>query len=133
MLNIEIKTIPHLQHRYPTVGDYYYEDGKTKIFVSDMQNEKYEFLVAAHEMIEEFLTKVRGIKEEQINEFDIEFEKNRKKGDLSEPGDSLFAPYYNEHKFATFIEELLALEMGVNWEEYEKAIINLDESTDPVR
>ena len=127
MLNTEIKTIPHSHHRYPTCGDYYYEDGKTKILVSDMKNEKYEFLVAIHEQVEEFLTKLRGIREEDITNFDKTFEHLRMDGDYSEPGDSIHAPYYLEHQFATIIEKLLAIELNVNWEDYEKAIINLDE------
>jgi len=133
MINTEIKTIPHSHHRYPTVGDYYYEDGITRIRVSDMKNEKYEFLVSIHEQIEEFLTRLRGIKEEDITNFDKKFEENRKPGDYSEPGDCKAAPYYNEHQIATFIEKQLAIELNINWRDYEEAINILDEpiSTGP--
>jgi hypothetical protein len=124
-----IETISHLKHRYPTVGDYYIEDGINKIFVSDMKNEKYEFLVALHEFIEEFLTRQRGIIEADITKFDEQYEDCRPDGDHSEPGNSILAPYYKEHQFATIIEKLMALELNVNWEDYEKAIINLDEPT----
>jgi len=129
MLNTEIKTIPHNHQRYPTCGDYYYDFSKTIIHVSDMKNEKYEFLIAIHEQIEEFLTRLRGIKEEHITEFDKDYENQRKDGDYSEPGNSILAPYYKEHLFATIVEKLVAIELGVNWEDYEKAIINLDEPT----
>jgi glucosamine 6-phosphate synthetase-like amidotransferase/phosphosugar isomerase protein len=129
MLNTEIKTIPHLRHRYPTVGDYYEEYGVRKIFVSDMKNEKYEFLVSIHEQIEEILTRLRGIKEEAIKEFDERYEANRPQGDKSEPGSSVHAPYIREHLFATFIEQAIAIELGVNWEDYETTIYNLDEPT----
>jgi hypothetical protein len=129
MINTEIRTIRHFSHRYPTVGDYYYEDNKTKIFVSDMKNEKYEFLIAIHEQVEAFLTRLRGIKEEHITAFDKQFEENRLNGNNDEPGDSFVAPYYKEHQFATIIEKLLAIELGVDWGEYEEAIINLDEPT----
>src|SRR5208337_804011 len=117
MLNTEIKTIPHNHQRYPTCGDYYYDFSKTIIHVSDMKNEKYEFLIAIHEQIEEFLTRLRGIKEEHITEFDKDYENQRKDGD------------YKEHLFATIVEKLVAIELDVNWEDYEKAIINLDEPT----
>lgn len=128
-MNIEIKTISHNHQRYPTCGDYYYEDNKTKIFISDMKNEKYEFLVAIHEQIEEFLTRLHRIKEEHITKFDKQFENNRQPGDYSEPGNDILAPYYREHQFATIIEKMIAAELKVNWEDYEKAIINLDEPT----
>jgi hypothetical protein len=127
VINIEIKTIPHLRQRYPTCGDYYYEDGITKIFVSDLNNGKYEFLVAVHELIEEFLTKIRGVKEEHITEFDKQYEQKRLPGDFSDPGNDINAPYFREHQFATVIEHIVASEIGVNWEDYETAINNLDE------
>jgi len=129
MLNTEIRTIPHLRHRYPTVGDYFNEYEKLIIHVSDMKNEKYEFLVAIHEQIEEFLTRLRGIKEEAITEFDKRYEDNRAENDYSEPGDSSLAPYIREHQFATFVEKMIAIELGVDWKEYEEAIIHLDEPT----
>lgn len=129
MLNTYIVTIPHNQHRYPTVGDYYIDDvGILRIFVSDMKNEKYEFLVAIHEQIEEFLTRLRGVKEEDITEFDKKFEKDRKDGDFSEPGNDPKAPYFKEHQFATIIEKFIALELGVNWEKYDETVCRLDDS-----
>ncbi len=132
MLNVEIKTIPHNQHRYPTVGDYFYnfdaEKIKTIIHVSDMKNESYEFLVSIHEQIEEFLTRLRGISEDSITAFDINFEKNRKDEDFSEPGNDPKAPYFKEHQFATIIEKFIALELGVDWNIYDETICRLDDS-----
>ena len=40
MLNIEIKTIPDAEQRYNTVGDYWKEDGKDVVRISDMGNWK---------------------------------------------------------------------------------------------
>ena len=37
MLNICIRTIPHREQRYPTVGDWYKIDGVTHIRVSRME------------------------------------------------------------------------------------------------
>ena len=129
MLEIKVKTIPHAQHRYETVGDYWTTDKgevKREVRVSEMGNWKYEFLVAIHEQIEQALCINRGISEELITKFDEEYEASRRPDDLtSEPGDDSNAPYRREHFFATSIERLIAAELGVDWGEYEKAIYNL--------
>jgi len=125
-MKIVIKTIPHDQHRYETVGDYYTDcDGTKNIVVSDMGNEDYALLVALHELIEQTLTEKRGIKEEDITAFDEEYEKNRKEGDESEPGDDVNAPYKKEHFFSTNVERLMAAELGVDWKEYDKTVMSL--------
>lgn len=125
-MKIEMVTIPHEQHRYETVGDWEIRpDGSLKIEVSDMQNEDYAFLVAIHEAVEVWLCKKRGITEDEVNAFDIEYEKNRPEGDESEPGDAHDAPYRKEHFFATNIERQIAAELGVDWAEYDKAVMNL--------
>ncbi len=126
MQPITIQTIPHVNHRYPTVGDYYEgANGALNIVVSDMQNENYEFLVALHELIESHLCKQRSITEFAITEFDIAFEEQRPAGNTDEPGDSPRAPYQKEHQFATKIEQQVAAELGVDWDAYDKVVINL--------
>lgn len=117
-----IETIPHSSQRYDTVGDYFNEDGTERIIVSDMGDEDYEFLVAIHELAEQYLTKRRGITEASITAFDEEFERNRKEGNEDEPGDDPNAPYQNEHCLATSIERMMAAALGVKWKEYEDAV-----------
>lgn len=125
-MRISIRTIPHDTQRYPTVGDWIWDkNGDIIITVSDMKNKKFEFLVAFHELIETMLCKERGIKQEEVDDFDISYEAKRNFGDDSEPGDSLKAPYYNEHQFATCLERLMALELGVNWKEYDEKVSSL--------
>lgn len=126
MNKIIIETIDHLSQRYPTVGDYQYlEDGTVYITVSNMGNEVYETLVGLHELIEERLTKWRGIKEGDISKFDIEFEKNRKEGNIDEPGFDKDAPYRHEHLAATGIEMIMASLAGVEWYDYDKKVNEL--------
>ena len=125
-VRISIRTIPHDNQRYPTVGDWIWDkNGDLIINVSDMGNKKYEFLVAFHELIEVMLCKERGITQAEVDDFDIAYEARRNFDDTSEPGDSLKAPYYNEHQFATCLERLMALELGVNWGEYDEKVNNL--------
>ena len=122
-MKINIETIPHTQQRYPTIGDYWDSaDGVQQIKVSDMKNEDYEFLVAIHELIEKHLCRKANIKEEDITNFDIAFEKNRENGNVDEPGNDPQAPYYIQHQFATAIEKEVARALGVDWEEYDKFV-----------
>ena len=125
-MNIQIKTIPHNEQRYDTVGDWWWTpDGDLEIRVSDMNNWKYETLVAFHELAEVLLCKDRGIKQEDVDNFDIEFEKNRPEGNTDEPGNDVNAPYKNEHKLATQLEFILAGGLNVDWDLYDKTVNEL--------
>ena len=97
--------------------------------MSELSSPDREFLIAVHEMLEQYICKKRGIKIEDINAFDINFEEERKKGlhtPEDEPGDDKNAPYRREHFFATNIERQLAAELGVDWADYEKECVNLE-------
>lgn len=127
-MNIFIKTIPHKNQRYSTCGDWFYDkDGTLFIFVSELNDWRYNFLVAVHELIEVFLCRHSGVTQKQVDRFDIQYEKNRKAGDDSEPGDSPKSPYRTQHLAASGIEKVLASMMGVCWADYENAINSLFE------
>lgn len=118
---ILIRVIPHQEHRYSTTGDYYeVEGGKWVIEVSEIGDARYEFLVALHELVEWFLLWLRGVKEEEVRAFDEWWEEEAKKGNVQceEPGNDPRAPYYFEHIFATLVEKMVALQLGVDWGEY---------------
>ena len=118
-MEISIKTIPHNQQRYETVGDYWWENGNLQIRVSDMGNQDFEYLVAEHELKEAYLCKKRGIKEPDIMAFDIAHPNS------DDPGSEPDAPYYKEHFFTEAIERLIAGQLNINWQEYGKAIEKL--------
>jgi ribosomal protein L37E len=123
---IIIETIPHRWQEYGTAGNWKFsERGTLLIFVSDMKNDDYAFLVGIHEAVEAWLCRKRRIDERKVTDFDLNFEANRKEGDDSEPGDDPNAPYENEHLFATGIEKLLCSEFCVKWSEYDKTVNNL--------
>lgn len=125
-MNINVVTIPHNTHRYETVGDWWFDGfGNLEIRVSKTGDERYEQLVAIHEIIEALLCKQRGISEKEVSDFDILFEQKRAVGNTDEPGDAPDAPYRKEHFFATSIERLIAGEFQVNWSEYEKVLETL--------
>jgi len=131
MLDIDIRTIPHNEQRYPTVGDWQTpEEGfvGVTIVVSQMPDERYEFLVAIHELIEYFLAKRRGISAKDVTVFDIHFESNRPEMEAKgfiEPGDHPSCPVYHEHQIAGIVERLLAHELEVNWRSYDDYIESL--------
>ena len=126
MLNIRIKTIPHSEQRYNTCGDYFVdEEGVMQFRISDLGDSIKELGILIHELIESFLCILRGIKWDDIDKFDKEFEANREEGDLSEPGNSPLAPYYGEHRFAENIERQLLHESGVDWFKYNDQIDSL--------
>lgn len=118
-------TIPHKKQRYSTCGDWKGSLKHIVISVSRMKNLDYCFLIFIHEVIEAWLCLKRGITEEQVTAFDIAYEAQRTEDNESEPGDDRDAPYRKEHQFATKIEHMLAEEIGINWEEYEKALDSL--------
>jgi hypothetical protein len=125
-MRIEVQTIPHHGQRYPTVGDYWDADDAVQIRVSEMDDWRYVILVALHEIVESMLARYRGISEETIGSFDMEFEKKREQGLVrGEPGDAPDSPYRREHFFATSLERLLAAELGVDWAQYEAHVDSL--------
>lgn len=124
-MNIKISTIPHKEQRYPTCGDYFNDGDSVQFKISQMDNQDYEFLVTTHELIEHHLITKKGIKIEDIDAFDKNFEEKRSATNESEPGDDKRAPYYQEHQIATGIERVLAAILDVDWTEYEEAIDDL--------
>jgi hypothetical protein len=131
-----ISQIPHGRQRYQTVGDWI-PGNPVKIRVSRMNDDRYFFLVALHEMIEFELCRMKGITDRKVVEFDISFERERRARLHSieaEPGNDPRAPYRSEHGFATMIERMVARKMGVSWPAYTKAITSLgSRSGEPIR
>lgn len=124
-----IFSIPHKFQEYPTCGNWaIMGTGQVVVFVSDTTRWEFNAAIAVHELIEALLCARRGIHENMVTDFDIAFERKRAKGivlDTSEPGDSPDAPYRREHFTATTIERQFIEAVGVDWNEYEKALNKL--------
>lgn len=118
MIRIIIEVIPHHEQRYNTIGDWRYDVQRDTlaIRVSDLNNWRYETLIAIHELVEAALCSSGNIPQEKVDEFDLNY-----KGD-GEPGDDSNAPYKGPHCIATGIERMLAAVMGVDWTKYESTI-----------
>jgi len=125
MRDVLMKFIPLEGMRYSSAGDWIQRiSGGWDIKVLNLEDWRYRFLISVHEFIEMALCVQRGIDDQVVTEFDVAFEKNRKPGDDSEPGDDPKAPYFREHQLASEIEKRLAAELGVDWESYEHAVCN---------
>lgn len=113
-MDIHIKTIPHKDQRYETLGDWFFEGDDLTILVSDFGDWRYNVLVGIHEAVEAILCRDRGISEESVTEFDLAHLEEE------EPGFHKDAPYYKEHQIADVIERIMASELNINWKEYEE-------------
>jgi len=126
-IKIEIKDSSKM--RYPTVGDYYFrEDGTLKFEIADTGDWFYNTMILIHEIIEEALTRKRGLTEQDILDFDKYYEMRREQGlvkEDSEPGFDGNAPYRNEHAFATGVEMGMCALSGVSWNDYETKVNSL--------
>ena len=67
-----------------------------------------------HEAIEAYLCKQAGVSQAAVDRFDQAYERRRKPGDESEPGNDPKAPYDFAHVFATKVERMLAGQLGIN-------------------
>jgi len=114
--------------RCQQAGDWTYTKHHIEVKSVRLSDWRYELLVQVHELVEAALCKHRGITDETVTEFDAQFEKERAEGmhtPTEEDGDDARAPYACEHAFASGIERLLAVELGVNWKSYEKEVESL--------
>ena len=125
MLEVNIKSIPHTEQRYETCGDWWWENGTLYVRVSELSDWRHEFLVALHELVEAMLCKDEGVSQVVVDAFDQRFEDTRPEGNTDEPGDCYDAPYYREHQVASGIERLVAAELLLDWQEYERDIEGL--------
>lgn len=126
-MKIIIQTIPHSQHRYPTVGDYWIDaEGVLQVRISKELRHDSQIAVILHELVELALVMHRGIDLHQIDEFDRQHEIARAAGEVNgEPGDAPGSPYRQEHRFAENVERLFIQELGIPWDEHEKDVDRL--------
>ncbi len=122
-LILQIEVIPHGEQRYNTVGDWQFFGGELVVKVSDTGDRHQNLLVGLHEVVEAFLCQARGVKESDVDAFDKTFERES----VEEPGEDPQAPYHREHMAADVVERFLALELGVDWRGYTKAVDGLYE------
>jgi hypothetical protein len=128
------RVIPHKEQRYAgTVGDWWYGrvDGDLYVTTSELGDRRYTDLVLLHEQIEAQICYRLGIAGEDVTAWDMAYEESRRLGlerapcgcrHDDESGYDRHAPYNQAHLTATACERLVAQTLGVDWDEYGKAI-----------
>lgn len=109
MKQIIINFIDPSNQKYDTLGDYTLKDDILTISVSKSKNDKFDHMVALHELVEAILAYHNDINFKVIDEFDMQFEKA---GCIGEPGDDIGAPYFHEHHIADVVERLVGTQIG---------------------
>ena len=117
-MNIRINFIPHNQQRYETLGDWFFdENGDLIISVSnnvpELPTKNHQILCAMHELSEVVLCEQNGVKQEDVDKFDMETFPAFNLPEDYEPGDHPEAPYGKEHRQAMLIEMLMANFLGM--------------------
>lgn len=120
--DINIKFVEPDGQRYKTCGDYWETDNTIEIRITKQIESKRNLLILLHEMIEYILTEDAGIKEQDIMNFDLEWEKLAEPKE-DEPGNNKWAPYYNQHRIAENFERQLATLLQIDWFDYEEKLI----------
>jgi hypothetical protein len=113
-MNIEIKHVDIT--RYPTLGDYFRVDDTDVITVLDTKVDIYNKLVAIHELIEWVCTQYKGIKEEDITQFDLDHL------ECDEPGEYPNSPYKSDHILAEIVERMICNHLDIDWNDYNKQL-----------
>ena len=120
-MRVVIETIPHVEQRYDTCGDWvWHPDGSLHIRISEMPHQpQSEWLVALHEMVEAVLCAYDGIEEEDVTKWDLDY---LAAGGQGEPGEAPGSPYRTQHETATIIERIVCQSMGLAWAEHDKTV-----------
>ena len=122
---LHFKTILQSEQRYPTVGDYWEAaPGVWEIRVSESGDWRMNCLVLIHELVELVQTENDGINEPDIKAYDEASEKRNTDPD-AEPGEQPDAPYHHQHIFAENIERMVAAKLGINWNKYDAALMEI--------
>lgn len=118
--SIRLYTVPQDQMRYNTLGDWFERQGETHVVASNLEDQKMEFLILFHELVEMVLCRHAGITQEEVDAFDKNHEAEQ---EVVELGDMEISPYRKQHCIATGLERIMAAELGVPWDEYESRLV----------
>jgi hypothetical protein len=122
MPSVTVRVVPYSEMRYATSGDWQVgHDGALVVTVADLGDERFNLLVAAHEVTEALLARRAGVTEQQVDEWDLAHL------DAEEPGEVAGCPYFTQHARASEVERLLAELMGVDWDAYSASFESLGE------
>lgn len=119
-MNITINVISEAEQRGCVSGcDWQFDSsGDLNVSISPLSDWRREVLLGVHEAVEAVMCKQAGITQQQVDEFDVAFDKAHPDEPDLGAGDDPAAPYFRQHVAATAIESILCTELGVNWDDY---------------
>lgn len=124
-MKITIQSVPPVDIRYSTCGDWFYcDNGELQITVPEYGNDDSAFLVALHELVEAWACKKAGIKEESVFDWD------NANLNAEEPGDIPEAPYHVQHRLATDVEKAVCEALGIDWEAHNEWVQSAADEVD---
>lgn len=123
-MNMNVLVIPNSEMRPEVDGcDWFYDDtGNLEVRIAPLSCWEMETCLAIHELIESILCKKAGISQTEVDQFDLKFDRDHPNEPDIGAGDDPDAPYHRQHIVATTIERIVAGELNLNWEEYEKEL-----------
>ena len=103
---ITLKSVDPVSMRHVTAGDWeWLPNGELKCSVAEYGNEDGEFLVNLHKMVEGWLCRKAGIREDEVSAFHI-----------SNPE----APHHKQNQTATEVEKIVCEAMSIDWEAHKE-------------
>ena len=130
-LYIRVDSIPHLDQRYPTIGDWQTHPvpGSTadilQIRVSRMPNSIHEYPLIIHELVEALLCHAAGISDTDVDGWDF-----MHRPDLDPAADPR-CPYHAQHIAATDLEYRMCQHLGIPLDEYNTELQRIDAEEQP--
>jgi hypothetical protein len=115
-MNFHGQTMPKAMIRAGQIGDWRHGLNSVVAYSAEIGDERSEFLIAMHELVEGYLCREANITDFEVTEFDLAHPK------ADEPGDLRAAPYHKQHVVAMKVEKILGKALGVKWRDHEARI-----------
>ena len=120
MKDIIVKFIPRSEQRFADigqVGDYWETETEIHFRITLFPDKPaYSMAVLLHELHEKYRNNQLGIKDEDVDRFDLD------NPELEDPGMSPEAPYHRTHCEADAIERVFIALCGEDWALYDKMV-----------
>lgn len=120
-MDIHIRVLPKEEMRPEVDGaDWFWDaNGNLQVQVGPMSDWRYEIALAFHEAFEACLCKNNGVKQQDVDKFDMEYDKAHPDRPDLNAGDETDAPYVAEHNYATIVDRLFIGACGLKRKPYD--------------
>ena len=128
-MNIYIKEIPHEDHLFSTLGDWWIGDanrnidqnGDIYIIISKIGDWRYFWAILFHELVEIAWCLYHGVTSEMCEAFDVMWEQEIKQGIQKaedEAGFDIRCPYKKGHEWGVVMETIICKVLHIDWAKY---------------